>query len=509
MNSHIISFVLLLIMPFGFMAQNNINSNNKPKEIHLLFKPGKAKVTNKHKKILDKAESELKEGKEVWIYPLSTYSKKKTKSAVSNQRQMGRNANICFDPKSEEQANAIVDYLLTTNNSKIVIDKDFKCLLKGPSIRLKLSINYYQEPIAFNGKKEKPRISSEQMSLKDLYPEKKSQYFTINPKEDTLIVGEEGTKLFFAKGSMISDELVQIELKEFYKTSDFFKADLQTVSNGKLLYTGGTIYLDARKKSDLKTQVKINPSRGINAEFTEGNKDPEMELFLKDKNSRETNWVRDRKRRWRYTRNYMLNKEEIYKTLEFNSPNEYQVFFTSGKAKSVEDEWMTLLREIYMEKRNAEIAKRNAELAKIRAKQDSIYEIENVKRREEYERIAKNDATISRLAINNLGFINCDKFVDTITEQFEIFADESVKATYYAVFEGYNKGILKGRGSKTIRFGKLPTNEALTIIAISITEGSKHIFKKRINSTKEDIGEVVLAKATKAELDNLLVGLNE
>ncbi|MEN8927561.1 MAG: hypothetical protein ABF242_07205 [Flavobacteriales bacterium] len=504
--------LILLFFAFvsnSFLAQTTERGTKQPAEIQLIFKPGKTRLTAKHKKILDKAEVDLSDGDEVWIYPLSTYKQKKTRSAVTNLRQKSERENVWFDPKSQEQAKSIIDYLVSTNNSKIEIDRDFGYLLKGPSIRVKISLNYYKEPIAFNGKREKPSVFSEQKTLKDLYPEKESQFFIINPNEDTLIEGNEGTKLFFAKGSLLSKDLVQIELKEFYKTSDFFKADLQTVSNGKLLYTGGTIYLDAREKANLKKQVKINPSRGINAEFTEGKNDPKMKLFLKDKNAKETNWLLSRKSSWRYTRNYMLNRQEKYKTLVFNSPNEYQVFFTSGEAKKVEDEWTGVLKAIYREKKRAEREKREAELARVRAIKDSIYREENKEYFAELADIKENDATISRLAVNNLGFINCDKFVDTITENFEIFADNSVKATYYIIFEK-EKGIVKGRGNREkITFGSLPVDQSLTVIGISISNDKQLVYKKRLSSVKESVGKVSFTEASKVELDNLLAGLND
>ncbi|MFM6983870.1 MAG: hypothetical protein ACKOXF_07040 [Chitinophagaceae bacterium] len=66
-----------------------------------------------------------------------------------------------------------------------------------------------------------------------LFPEKPSQFFVIDPLKDTLIIGKEGTRLLFKKGSLMSTKKVQIELKEFYQLGDYIKSGLATVSNGK------------------------------------------------------------------------------------------------------------------------------------------------------------------------------------------------------------------------------------------------------------------------------------
>ena len=481
---------ILCLIPFFIIGQSDVKVQ-KPIEVKLIFKSGKSKITLKHKKQLEVIEYELSNGNEVWIYPLTSYSKKSSVSNATNYKMSGKQVSYCFDPNSRKQANAVLGYLQDKKLGSIKIETDFSYPYSGPSVRLKISKGNFIQSTPEITKKEKPKVE-ENIALKDYFPEKKSQYFIINPKKDTLIEGEEGTKLFFASGSLLCDEPVQIELKEFYKSSDFLKADLQTVSNGKLLSTGGTIFLDARQQSNLKEQVQINPSRGINAEFTEGRNDPEMEVFLKDKNSTETNWLRDRKRSWRYTLNYMLNENETYRKYVFNSPNDYQEYVTSGRAKEVEEEWVEVLKSIALEKWNAE---RKAEMEKRRIEREKERKIDEV--------------LVSRLTINKLGFINADKFYKEETQPLVFDGDKSRKATYYAIITGKSKGILKGYGSDKIRFRNLPVNQPVTIVAISITKKDKFIYKKKLNSIKENIGEVALFKASEDELDSLLSSVNQ
>ncbi len=87
---------------------------------------------------------------------------------------------------------------------------------------------------------------------------KKFQYFNINSSKDETIKGAEGTEITFKANSfnVPKNSAIKIRLKEYYKMSDIAFSNLTTeTSDGKLLETGGMIYVDAlanNKKVDLK-----------------------------------------------------------------------------------------------------------------------------------------------------------------------------------------------------------------------------------------------------------------
>ena len=93
------------------------------------------------------------------------------------------------------------------------------------------------------------------------FPKKKFQYFTINSSKDATITGREGTKITFKSNSfnVPKNSSITIRLKEYYKMSDIAFSNLTTeTTDGKLLETGGMIYVDAlanNKKVDLKKNI--------------------------------------------------------------------------------------------------------------------------------------------------------------------------------------------------------------------------------------------------------------
>lgn len=97
-------------------------------------------------------------------------------------------------------------------------------------------------------------VNSEAVSL----PIKKFQYFTINSSKNETIIGAEGTKITFKANSFNApkNSSLKIRLKEYYKMADIAFSNLTTETiDGKLLETGGMIYIDAlanNKKVDLK-----------------------------------------------------------------------------------------------------------------------------------------------------------------------------------------------------------------------------------------------------------------
>ena len=96
---------------------------------------------------------------------------------------------------------------------------------------------------------------------------KKSQFFTVKSNIETVLKGEEGTTLtipsdcFETKTSMSLRDtkqlsgVIQIEIKEFFKTSDMILSNLTTQSDGKLLETGGMIFLDAKDENGQSLKI--------------------------------------------------------------------------------------------------------------------------------------------------------------------------------------------------------------------------------------------------------------
>lgn len=93
----------------------------------------------------------------------------------------------------------------------------------------------------------------------------KSQFFNVNPKKDTIIVGKQGTKIVIPKNAFVDfdsnliSENIEFELSEAFKIEDMILSNLTTLSNGTLLETDGMIFTNATSNGKNLTINKKNP----------------------------------------------------------------------------------------------------------------------------------------------------------------------------------------------------------------------------------------------------------
>lgn len=87
----------------------------------------------------------------------------------------------------------------------------------------------------------------------------KSQKFTFNTNNDTVIVGNKGTKVYIGgqtlrtmSGQPVTGN-VTVELKEVTELSDMILNNAPTVSNGQILTSGGEIYVSASQNGEQLT----------------------------------------------------------------------------------------------------------------------------------------------------------------------------------------------------------------------------------------------------------------
>jgi len=121
-------------------------------------------------------------------------------------------------------------------------------------------------------------------------PVKKSQFFFIDSSKDTVIIGNEGTKITFKANTfdIPNKEKIKIELKEFYKRSDLALSNLTTNTNDeKLLETGGMVFLDATVKNK---KVHLKKESNYTIEFPYENKKEGMLLFEGVENANTIVW---------------------------------------------------------------------------------------------------------------------------------------------------------------------------------------------------------------------------
>ncbi|MGB1248831.1 MAG: OmpA family protein [Chitinophagales bacterium] len=97
--------------------------------------------------------------------------------------------------------------------------------------------------------------------LLGFYQEK--QTFVFNNDNDTIILGDEGTKIHIP-AMAFGGSSINISLQEFYQLEDILSANLNTHADDRLLETAGMIYIEA---IDEMTNLPIQPNRPIQIEF--------------------------------------------------------------------------------------------------------------------------------------------------------------------------------------------------------------------------------------------------
>ena len=125
---------------------------------------------------------------------------------------------------------------------------------------------------------------------------KKPQVFTINTSRDTILNCRENTKITIHANSFVSQKSgrevsgkISFQVTEYYNISDMIFAGLSTRTNGKLLETGGMLYLTATSNGEecrLKTPIEI--------EFPATKEKPGMGLYSGNWQQGQINWQLDK-----------------------------------------------------------------------------------------------------------------------------------------------------------------------------------------------------------------------
>lgn len=421
--------ILFLTTQLNLCYGNSVLSQN------LVFAESQVELDLEQKNHICKLMSFMYDGQQIILYPVIL-------NANSNTYQFGRQA--------EKQAKNISLYLQNLGFELLRMPKNFPSKYKGYSVSI--SAKFHRPKFLDHG--EAP------FGLAANFPKKRNQIFTINPLRDTTVFGEEGTEIHIPARALTSNETVQVKLREYYAISDLMIGELPTRSNGSMIETGGSIYLDAREARSKKS-VKINPNIGLDIGFTDGKGDSTMQIFIKDKNTKQMNWVLPKpkvkttwQRSWSMTQIVMDMEGNIIDSVRFDSEKEWLAYQRKEKA---------------IQQKKEEIAKKKQE------NQD-------------------------RLKVYDLGYINCDRFPDEPQAPFHVKADLENPAEYFIIFDGV-RGVMNGYESYgKITFGRVPINKKGKLIAVSF-QGEKTFYFER-NIVPRDAQNTLI---TLKEVDKKLV----
>jgi hypothetical protein len=308
-------------------------------------------------------------------------------------------------------------------------------------------------------------------SIEDVYP-MPSQEFTIDPSEDNTLQGMDGTVVFIpadalqcADGSPATGR-VKVELKEVYSKADIIMAGLHTMSAGRMLESGGTVYLmaycgdnEARIKPGTAVDIDFPNQTGLplkddmktfNAFETEGG---EIDWYEASENTNaSTSTVTER---------FYINDEEVDK-----------------------ETYMNLMDEWEMEKEVSAARERTA------ASAEAL------------------DAYL--LSTGELGWINCDMFYDepNVTNVI-VQVNPDMNPSLRMVFDDINSVMAAEFISKDqMQFSQVPVGQRITIVGYSLMDDKAFFGKIPAIVANGASYNLKLDPTGKLQLENELFALN-
>lgn len=124
---------------------------------------------------------------------------------------------------------------------------------------------------------------------------KKAQQFIFLQNSDTILRCKEGTIIKLGKGSFIDsatntpvEGAVELLVTEYYTLSDILVSNLSTVSNNKLLETGGMLHIEALQGSN---SLELKSGSSIEISFPTASLKESMQLFEGAWDDENINWT--------------------------------------------------------------------------------------------------------------------------------------------------------------------------------------------------------------------------
>ena len=260
-----------------------------------------------------------------------------------------------------------------------------------------------------------------------------SQTFNVSADTPSLIRGRQGTKISINPRDLETQtgkplgQTIEVELKELTSQVQLLSANAQTVSDGKLLVSGGAYFIGMTSNGE---RLKLKEEKSLSVQFPKIS-DKEMSLFYGQRNDQgQMNWQK---------------APEIFK-----SSKQSRVVTESPTKKSDIDAILD-----YVDSGSVQTPQQK---------------IENAKKHRDY---VVSQKVYDAIGINKLGWINCDRFleVEDTTALYATFnKEDSVRdANVYLIFKDINSVIQAYYYSdKSPQFENMPVGYKARLIAYTV-----------------------------------------
>jgi hypothetical protein len=407
-----------------------------------------------------------------------------------------------------------------------------------------------------------------QLLLTDLFKglSKPAQRFSIDNKKDTLLLCKEGTVVMVPANSFAGEDSIDFEITEFYEYSDMVLNRLTTMSDTSQLISGGMLRINAYRNDSL-IDVKLEKSLKVFVpRLTENDS---MQIFKEKENTEgdsvvgsNVNWtLSDTRMSEPLLRKYIraIDFNDYYNLIRgYESASRKKAVFSISKETDLSREQIrNIMREKYPEydrmrfkkiwRRNLLFKKANDEFEENYGihgypglGDTSYFEINHFFRYKskhtpidtiysngswsvgqnrsffniETDIAAKKIAEKYSFLLDDLGWINCDRFYNDPRQKTNLFvkvADDPGNYFTVIVFDKF-KSIMNGYPTfgGRVSFSKIPVGEAVKIISIGINaEGKAVMAMKEIVIKKDEVIKLDYEEQEKDDIKKSLSILNK
>lgn len=334
-----------------------------------------------------------------------------------------------------------------------------------------------------------------------------TQTFEVSNKKPSTVTGKAGTKihvepknLMLPNGEPIQGK-IKVHLVECTRTSELLGAGLQTVSDGKLLESGGSYYIDMEADGQ---KLTIKEGKSVAVEFPQVS-DKSMELFYgsKDANGR-MNWqaadanfeaAKPKPKKAVSDSAFILQTDTVYgyvsgtDTIRSSNINDIFAYIeaeerpsksrnmkpANGGSKTYDKPANSLAErnrqnELSMQARRAAAEKEEAKKAQAAARQQQIQE----NQRQQRESVSRVNRLYASMKLNRFGWINCDRFYNepNLAPVIVELPDTKDPAVVYLVFQTQKSLIsLTYNGlEQALQSQNLPVGQAIEVFAMAQSE---------------------------------------
>jgi hypothetical protein len=434
--------------------------------------------------------------------------------------------------------------LLIHGERKITENRVTKPIIKATRIRDVLTEKNIQHQVKKNENELLQLLTSLNMA---------EQKFTLEPGRIVTIKAAKGTQLTINPADLVTIDgkivtgAVNVVLKEYPGKLDMLKANSQTVSNGRLLVSGGSYYIEM---SSNNIPLKLREGKAMQAYFP-GMKQQGMEIFYGSKSDNGTmSWVRANETgtttsntapNWKFL-NYMVTispghldyfaelekagqlKEWKYdiddrvrkkisdeiKNAKFSNVHGLECFGVMGYYFATDDCMIYLDKSVLSKESDAPLS--NEELQSLKNEID-CYDGQL------RERVEQRDFTTSITTspqLKKFGWINCDRFyTDTsIRKDFLVtlkYPGQTVASSVsvFMIFKSMNS-LMNGdyRSVTSYSFNNIPSRGEVALVAITKVNGKIMAGKTSyFNLAESNNYEIRLQEITAGQLDPFINSL--